>query len=214
MIYLDSADDGDAVTAADLGLIAGITTNPTLMIATGRAPLEQLRRLLERFPSGPIYYQVQAADLETGLAEAEQARALDPERVVLKLPAVREHYRLAARLTARGARCAMTAVYTPAQALLARQVGAGAVIAYGDRALRLQDGGAQLISSLAAALPGRDGAPRRPRIIAASLKSPDQVVRTVTDGADAVTLPLAVIEAMIRDPLTEQAVAEFAAAAR
>jgi transaldolase len=212
MIYLDSADEADVRVAADLGLISGITTNPTLMAACGDSAVRQLERLLDCFP-GPIFYQVHTLDLDGAFAEANRARSLDPDRVVLKLPAVREHFRLAARLSREGIRFAVTAVYTPAQALLAAQAGAEWIILYVDRARRLQ-GGEDLTSRLSRALTAPDGRRLPARIMAASLKTPAQAVGALADGADAVTLPLTVIEAMITDPLTERAVAEFSAVAR
>jgi transaldolase len=213
MIYLDSADEADVRVAADLGLISGITTNPTLMATCGDSAVRQLERLLECFP-GPIFYQVHTLDLDGAFAEANRARSLDPDRVVLKLPAVREHFRLAARLSREGIRFAVTAVYAPAQALLAAQAGAEWIIPYVDRARRLQEGGEELTSLLSRALTAPDGRRLPTRIMAASLKTPAQAVGALADGADAVTLPLTVIEAMITDPLTERAVAEFSAVTR
>lgn len=212
MIYLDSASTADATLAAELGYVAGITTNPTLMATTGGDPLAQLQRLLDMFGAGSVFYQL--TDLAAPRQEAEQALAAGTGRVVLKVPATRDMFRLVARMLDDGvqdARFAVTALYTPAQALLAAQVGAEWIIPYVDRASRLLDGGGGLVAALAAVLARTSGGTR---ILAASIKSPDQAVQAVLDGAHAVTMPIEVVTALSEHGLTEQAVAEFAAATR
>lgn len=206
MIYLDSADPKEAAAAAELGFISGITTNPALMAKHDAPPLEQLRGLLRIFTGGPVFYQPGATEPRMAEAEARQAYEIDPTRVVLKLPARLNMYRLAAKLTKEGMSCAMTAVYSPAQAILAQQTGCRWVIPYVDRALRLMAGGEQLVPSLANVLLVSNGSVQ---ILAASLKSPEQVSRAVMDGAHAVTVPMSVLAQLADHPLSESAIAEF-----
>lgn len=204
IIYLDSASSEDAERAAQLCYVTGITTNPTLMAAAGRPPLDQLTCLLESFP-GPVFYQLTCLDAELGRREATQAIERDPGRVVLKIPARADLFGMAAALVREGAACAMTAVYSPAQALLAAQVGASWVILYVDRARRLIDGNEDLVRQMAAVLARQHST----KILGASIKSPDQAVRTIVGGAHAITMPLPIIEQMADHPLSERAIDEF-----
>jgi transaldolase len=205
-ILLDSASLDDAAAAASLGFIGGITTNPALMRRETGRPLEHLARLLEVFPDGPVCYQ---PTVNTPAAMEEQARAaaaLAPDRVVAKLPATLDAVSLAAALREDGIDSALTAVYSPAQALLAHEAGCIWIIPYVDRAAR-HSAGAVVVEQ--AALLEQLDSPTR--ILAASLKTPQQVVETILDGAHDVTAPLEVIRALPAHPLTESAVREFAA---
>ena len=140
-ILLDSASLDDAAQAAELGFVRGITTNPALMARETGEPLAHLERLLAVFPGGPVCYQPTRTSYAGMDAEARAAAALAPDRVVAKLPATLEAVRLATALTGDGVRCALTAVYSPAQALLAHEAGCVWIIPYVDRAARHSAGG-------------------------------------------------------------------------
>jgi transaldolase len=208
-ILLDSASVDDAAAAAELGFIHGITTNPALMARETKEPLAHLERLLTAFPSGPVCYQPTRTTYAEMNDEARAAAALAPERVVAKLPATLEAIKLAGALTDDGIRCALTAVYSPAQALLAHETGCVWIIPYVDRAARHSDGGPAVVDSLAAVLARLQSSTR---ILAASLKSAPQVVDAILHGAHDVTAPLEVLRGLPSHPLTESAVREFAAA--
>jgi len=205
-ILLDSASLDDAAAAAGLGFVSGITTNPALMARETKEPLAHLARLLEAFPDGPICYQPTLSTPEVMEEQARAAAALAPGRVVAKLPATLEAITLATALGADGIDSALTAVYSPAQALLAHEAGCMWVIPYVDRAARHSAGA--VVLEQAALLERLDSATR---ILAASLKTAPQVVEAILDGAHDVTAPLDVIRALPAHPLTESAVREFAA---
>jgi len=205
-ILLDSASVDDAAAAARLGFVRGITTNPALMARETREPLAHLERLLEAFPTGPVCYQPTLSTPEVMDDEARAAAALAPDRVVAKLPATLDAITLAAALRADGIRCALTAVYSPAQAMLAHEAGCDWVIPYVDRAARHSAGA--VVIELAEMLEQLDSPTR---ILAASLKTAPQVVEAVLDGSHDVTAPLDVIRGLPAHPLTESAVREFAA---
>ena len=205
MIYLDSADAADARRAAQLAYVRGITTNPKLMAESGRQPLEQLEALLEAFPAGPVFFQPSSPEAAT----TELAEALKlGERVVAKLPAQAQMFALGTDLARDGVTVAYTAVYSPAQALVAASADATWVIPYVDRAARLRPD-SPVVAAIADVL---RAAGSSVRVLAASIKSPQQAVESVMQGADAVTAGLAVLEALAHDPLTESAVDEFARA--
>ncbi len=206
MIYLDSADADDARRAAQLAYVHGITTNPKLMAESGRQPLEQLRVLLEAFPTGPVFFQPGSPDRAT--TELAEALKLGEQRVVAKLPAQAQMFALGTDLARDGVTVAYTAVYSPAQALVAAGAEATWVIPYVDRAARLRPD-SPVVAAIADVLRAAGSCVR---VLAASIKSPQQAVESVMQGADAVTAGLAVLEALAHDPLTESAVDEFAGA--
>ncbi len=207
-VLLDSASVDDAAVAAELGFVHGMTTNPALMAGETKEPLAHLERLLTAFPGGPICYQPTRTSYAEMNDEARAAAALAPDRVVAKLPATLDAIKLAAALTDDGIRCALTAVYSPAQALLAHEVGCIWIIPYVDRAARHSDGGLAVVDSLAAILARLQSSTR---ILAASLKSSPQVVASILHGAHDITAPLEVLRGLPAHPLTESAVREFAA---
>ena len=206
MIYLDSADADDARRAAQLAYVHGITTNPKLMAESGRLPLEQLEALLDAFPAGPVFFQ--PGSPEGAATELAEALKLGEQRVVAKLPAQAQMFALGTDLARDGVAVAYTAVYSPAQALVAASAEATWVIPYVDRAARLRPD-SPVVAAIADVL---RAAGSSVRVLAASIKSPQQAVESVMQGADAVTAGLAVLEALAHDPLTESAVDEFARA--
>ncbi len=208
-ILLDSASLEDAATAAELGFVSGITTNPALMARETSQPLAHLDGLLAVFPRGPICYQPTGGTFSQILDEARAASARAPQRVVIKLPATLEAIRVATPLAGEGISCALTAVYSPAQALLAHETGCKWVIPYVDRAARQSVGGLVVVDALAAVLERLQSGTR---ILAASLKNAPQVVDAILHGAHDVTAPLDVLLGLPAHPLTESAVREFAAA--
>jgi transaldolase len=208
-ILLDSASLDDAAVAAELGYVSGITTNPALMARETKEPLDHLERLLAIFPKGPVFYQPTRTSYAQMNDETRSAVALAPDRVVAKLPATLDAIRLAAALKEDGVRCALTAVYSPAQALLADETGCVWIIPYVDRAARHSSGGYEVVDGLAAMLVQLRSSTR---ILAASLKSARQVVDSILHGSHDITAPLAVLRSLPAHSLTESAVHEFAAA--
>ena len=208
-ILLDSASVEDAAAAAELGFVRGITTNPALMARETKEPLVHLERLLAAFPEGPVCYQPTRTSFVEMRDEARAAASVARDRVVAKLPATLDGVRLAGVLKGAGIRCALTAVYSPAQALLAHEAGCIWIIPYVDRAARHSDGGLTVVDSLAAMLARLQSSTR---ILAASLKRSAQVSDSILHGAHDVTAPLDVLRGLPAHPLTESAVREFAAA--
>jgi transaldolase len=203
-ILLDSASLDDAVRAAHLGFVRGITTNPALMRRETADPLRQIAELLRAIDFPEVYYQPTGAygPLQH---EAEKAFALHEERVILKLPATPGGAALASVMVRLGARVSLTAAQAPHAMTVAESIGCVAVIPYVDRALRDLRIDARLIRSLAQVRRGST------RIVAASVKNAGQFVQAYQDGADAVTAPLAVLDDLLRHPAGLEAERDFAA---
>lgn len=207
-LYLDSADLDDVRRAMALGFVYGVTTNPTLIARTGRPGLDVLRDLIE-LTTGPIFYQVTAPTIEGCIAQAHEASAMAPYRVIVKIPATTDYIGMAAALANEGLSCAVTAVSSPAQAYLAAQARADYVAPYVNRLTRHLGDGIAILREIAGVLQGT-----RTRILAASLKTPEEVVAALLAGAHDVTLPLDVILAMGEHPLSQQAIEDFNASMR
>jgi TalC/MipB family fructose-6-phosphate aldolase len=201
-LYVDSALLDEVAGACEALPIQGVTTNPSLLLAAierGQrlGDVDVLRELL-RVCTGRVFMQPSAA--------AERYLAQDPARVVLKLPMTALGVQAGLALHAAGAPIAFTATYTLAQAYLAAMTGAQWVIPYFCRLRRAGTDASERISGMAGLL-----ARQHPdtRVLAASLKSPADVVEATVAGAHDVTAPPEVIRALVHDPLSEQAVAQF-----
>ena len=204
MIYLDSAIIEEAKTAVNLGWIKGITTNPTLLKKSPLSPEATLTQLTTISP-GELYYQLCATDFEGMVAEAKQAKAIIGNKIVLKIPATDLGFRVTAHLSSEIA-CSVTAIYSPAQAAIAKEAGAKYAIAYVNRATRLLGDGLALVRQMANILHGSST-----EILAASIKSPQEAADTLQAGAHHLTLPLSVLQQMATHELSSKTVDEFRA---
>jgi len=209
-LLLDSASADDARRSAALGFVVGITTNPSLMARTGRRPADVIAELCDVHP-GMVFYQPVADTLRDREAEVRRFAALRPGRVGLKLPSTPDNFVLAARLSSEGFVVGMTAIFGAAQVYLACQTGVHYVVPYVNRSTRLLGDGAALVREMRTVI---EACQAPVEIVAASVKTLAEVIATVTAGAHSLTLPLALIEELGRHELSDQAVNEFAAAAR
>ena len=202
-IYLDSAIISEAQAASKFGWISGITTNPTLLAKTNLPPDTTLKKLAQLI-SGEIYYQLMASDFEGMVAEGKAAFALIGRQTVLKVPATAAGFQTVAYLSPE-IPCAVTAIYGASQAAVSAAAGAKYAIAYVNRATRLLGDGFALVRDMASVLRGSNT-----EILAASVKSPAEAVATLQAGADHLTLPFDVLQAMAVHELSQQTVDEFA----
>ncbi len=204
MIYLDSALVEEAQTAVAMGWVKGITTNPTLLNKSELSPPECLKQLAAISP-GELYYQLCATDFAGMVTEARKAQEIIGDKLVLKIPATELGFRVTAHL-AQEITCSVTAVYSPAQAALASEAGAKYAIAYVNRATRLLGDGLALVRAMSDVLNNS-----QTEILAASLKSPEEAAATLQAGADHLTVPMSILQAMTTHELSEKTVAEFLA---
>lgn len=204
-IFADSADTDEVKRAMDLGFIYGVTTNPVLIARSGKEARQVIAELGEICP-GPIFHQVAAGSTEEMLAEAKAFSALLPQRLVVKVPCTLEGLRLVSQI-GEEIPCAVTAIFTTAQTYLACQAGARYVIPYVNRLTRASGDSPALVKTMREIVSESEV-----EIVAASLKSPQEVISALLSGAHHVTAPLKVIEEMAEDPLTAEALAQFAAA--
>lgn len=201
-LYLDSADVDDARRAAALGFVAGATTNPLLIARSGRPAEKVVADLCAALP-GAIFHQVTALPGPALDDEIARFRAIS-ERVAFKIPCTLDYLQALHTLARQNVTCAVTAVYSPAQAYIAAEAGARYVIPYVNRATRLCGDGSALVAELAAILNGRSC-----EILAASIKDPAEAAATLLAGAMHLTLPWDVLAALAAHRLTDLALEEF-----
>ncbi len=202
-IYLDSAIASEAEVASQMRWVKGITTNPTLL-AKSELPPETTLKKLAALTSGPVFYQLMASDFEPMLAEGRKAFEIVGEQIVLKIPATAIGFQVVACLSPE-ITCSVTAIYSAAQAAVAREAGAKIAIAYVNRATRLLGDGIALVRDMASVLSGSNT-----EILAASIKSPQEAAAALQAGAHHLTLPLSMLQAMATHELSEKTIAEFA----
>jgi len=201
-LYLDSAILDEIKEAFSWGWVSGVTTNPALLGKSEVKPEERLKAIAN-LVDGEIFYQLMAETPEGMYLEAHRARDILGKKLVVKIPATAVGFRSCARLTPEFS-CAMTAVYSPAQALLATESGARYVIVYFNRAASLM-GDADLLTSACSQVLA-DGLTE---LMAASIKSIDDAVSAVKAGAMHLTLPFDVLKTLPENDLTRESVLEF-----
>jgi transaldolase len=207
-LFLDSADVKEAERAMQMGFVAGVTTNPTLMARTGRSAYDVISELCS-LCQGPVFHQLAASSLPEMCEEAERFHAISPGRVVMKIPCNLTGLHLASQLSD-AIPCALTAVFSAAQTYLACETAARYVIPYVNRATRLCGDGIALVYQMAGIV---ERAGSGAEVVAASLKTPSEVVEAILNGAHHVTIPLQLIEEMAEHKLSALAIQEFAQAA-
>ena len=192
--FIDTANVEEIRKANDMGVIAGVTTNPSLIAKEGRDYAETLAEIAT-IVDGPISGEVKATttDAETMVKEGEAIYALDPKHMVVKIPMTAEGLKAIKALSAKGIPTNCTLIFSANQALLddISQPGIELIQSIHDMFLNYPDIETQ--------------------IIAASVRNPIHVTDCALAGADIATVPYKVIEQMIHHPLTDQGIEKFKA---
>ena len=203
-IYIDSAILKEVEAAQSLGWVRGVTTNPILLARAGADPGEVLSALAQlKFEQ--LFYQLVSPTLESMYLEAKLIAKIAGNTLVLKLPPNQTGFQFTSRYGNQFL-CCVTAVYSPAQALVAREAGARYVAVYVNRATRLMGNGYQLVEDVTNMLRGS-----QTELIAASIKSSEEACLSVLAGAQHLTLPFSVLTGLMSHPLSEETLAEFRA---
>ncbi len=210
-VFLDSASPEEAKVAFKMGFVHGITTNPRLLAQVGGDP-EAVFRELCRVSTGPVCYQLTAASLKERQEEGKKFYNIHPKKVVLKIPCTTENLSLMAHLHFNhGIPCAATAVFSPAQGLLACEAGARYLIPYVNKVTAQGGSGPALVTKLANLCRATG---KGAEVLAASLKTPDDVVEAVLAGAAHVTVPFDLLNQLGGHPSSDEAIREFAEPAK
>lgn len=203
-IFLDTANLEEIRSAVSLGVVDGITTNPTLIARENRSREELITEIL-RLVNGPISVEVLATDVEGMVAEGQEIAAIHPN-IVVKLPVTEAGLAATHRLSHLGVRVNVTLIFQPLQALLAAKAGAAYVSPFLGR---LDDIGHEGIEILPQIREIFDRYGFDCQILAASLRHPIHVLEAALNGADCATMPYAVFQRLWRHPLTDEGLAKF-----
>lgn len=208
-LYLDSADRAALAPLLETGLFAGVTTNPLVLQRAGvrLADVPALVEWLLARCSREVFVQTTAGGVDEIVREGRGLRALS-DRLVVKIPASTDGLTAARRLADDGVPVLITAVFHARQALLADAAGAAWIAPYLGRMDAAGMHGREQILRMRALLRGTGT-----RILVASIKDAEQVTDLAVLGVDTFTIGPAVATQLLREPLTEAAVAEFARAA-
>ncbi len=206
--FIDTANVEDIRKANDMGVICGVTTNPSLIAKEGRDFNEVIREITS-IVDGPISGEVKATtvDAEGMIKEGREIAAIHPNMVV-KIPMTAEGLKAVKVLSAEGIKTNVTLIFSANQALLAARAGATYVSPFLGRLDDISHPGIDLIRAIADIF-GIYGF--ETEIIAASVRNPIHVTDCALAGADIATVPYDVIANMIKHPLTDQGIAKFQA---
>ncbi|HAI86570.1 MAG TPA: fructose-6-phosphate aldolase [Firmicutes bacterium] len=205
-LFIDSANIEEVRQAADMGIISGVTTNPSLVAREGR-DFHQVVMEICQLVDGPVSAEVISLEAEAMVQEAVEIAAWSPN-VVVKIPMTVEGLKAVRNLTARGISTNVTLVFSSNQALLAARSGATYVSPFVGRLDDISSDGMSVVAETAAIFDMHD---IDTQIIAASIRHPLHVTRAALAGADIATVPYAVLMQMAKHPLTDAGVARFIA---
>lgn len=204
--FVDTADVNEIREAVALGVVDGVTTNPSLASKTGR-PFEELIREICDIVDGPISAEVVATDREGILREAHQLAGIHPN-VVVKVPLIPEGIAAVRALSEEGIRTNVTLCFSAVQALLAAKAGATYVSPFLGRLDDVGHVGMELIHDIRLIY---DNYGFTTQILAASLRHPLHVHEAAKAGADVGTLPVKVLRQLFQHPLTDLGLEKFLA---
>ncbi|MCI6305261.1 MAG: fructose-6-phosphate aldolase [Subdoligranulum sp.] len=208
--YIDTANVDEIRAANDMGIIAGVTTNPSLIAKEGRDYAETLKEIAS-IVDGPISGEVKATtkDAATMIEEGKAIYALDPKHMVVKIPMTTEGLKAIKALSALGIPTNCTLIFSANQALLAARAGATYVSPFLGRLDDINEDGIPLIETISEMFSNYPDI--ETQIICASVRTPVHVTACALAGADIATVPYKVLMQMTKHPLTDQGIEKFIA---
>lgn len=206
--FVDTAIVEEIKKASAMGVICGVTTNPSLIAKSGRNFQEVIREITE-IVDGPISGEVKAStqDAEGMIREGREIAGIHPNMVV-KIPMTIEGLKAVKVLSAEGIRINVTLIFTANQALLAARAGAAYVSPFLGRLDDVSVPGIELVKTISEIFHLYD---IQTEIIAASIRNPIHVIDCALAGADIATIPYSVIEQMTKHPMTDAGIEKFIA---
>ena len=204
--FIDTANLDEIRKGLEMGMVDGVTTNPSL-VAKESKPFEEILQEICAIVDGPVSAEVVSLDAD-GMCKEGRVLAAMSDNIVIKIPMIVEGLKAVKRLTAEGIKTNVTLVFSSAQALLAAKAGATYVSPFVGRLDDIGEQGMDLISDIMTIYRnyGYDS-----EVIVASVRNPLHVLDAAMIGADIATIPYKVIEQLAKHPLTTTGVAQFLA---
>ena len=207
-IFIDTANVDEIRRANDLGVICGVTTNPSLIAKEGRNFVEVVKEITE-IVDGPISAEVISLEADAMVKEALKLyETINNSNLVIKIPMCAEGLKATKRLSAMGIKTNVTLIFSTAQALLAAMAGATYVSPFVGRLDDIGYEGIELVEDIVKIfrLYGI-----KTEIISASIRSSNHVIEVARVGSDIATIPYKIIESMIKHPMTDNGIQRFLA---
>ena len=208
--FIDTANLGDIREAHALGILDGVTTNPSLMAKEGIGGKDRVLahyKAIADIVQGPVSAEVIATDLAGMLAEAEELIEVDPN-IVVKVPMIKDGVKAIKALSDRGIKTNCTLVFSAGQAILAAKAGATYVSPFVGRLDDVSTDGLALIQDIVTIYTNYG---YETQVLAASIRHPMHIIECARMGADVITSPLGPILALLNHPLTDKGLAQFLA---
>ena len=202
--FIDTANIEEIKKANAIGIIDGVTTNPSLMAKEGKDPVQVLRTICG-VVDGPVSAEVVGLTAEVMIKEAK-ALARIHKNIVVKIPMIEEGLKAVKKLSGVGIKTNVTLVFSPVQALLAAKAGASYVSPFVGRLDDISHDGMELVGQIVDIY---ENYLFETEVIVASVRNPLHVVDAARIGADIATIPYAVISQLIRHPLTDIGLNKF-----
>jgi transaldolase len=203
-LFIDTGSLKEVESLVPLGIIDGVTTNPSLMAKEGGDPRAITKKICQ-VVKGPVSAEVIATDYAGMVAEGRDLAKID-EHIVVKVPFTRDGVRAVHTLSSEGIRVNVTLIFSPTQALFAAKVGAAYVSPFVGRLDDIASNGMGLIAQLVEIF---DAYRFKTEILVASVRSPMHIVEAARMGAHICTCPASVIEACFKHPLTDIGLEKF-----
>lgn len=204
--FIDSANLAEIREANDLGVLDGVTTNPTLVAKEGKEFIPLLKEILA-IVDGPVSAEVISTDFDGMMKEAHDLAKLH-KNIVVKVPLIKEGLKAVKALTSEGIKTNVTLCFSPTQALLAAKAGATYISPFVGRLDDIATNGMELIGQIVQIYNNYD---YQTEVLVASVRHPLHVVEAGLIGAHVCTIPFKVIDQLIRHPLTDMGLERFLA---
>ncbi len=205
-IFLDTANVKEIQEAAAMGLLDGVTTNPSLVAKEGRSFRDVLQEIC-RIVDGPISAEVVSVEADAMVAEGRELAKIH-KNIVVKVPLIPEGLKATKRLSSEGIKVNVTLCFSPTQALLAAKAGAWCVSPFIGRLDDISADGMELIRQIVAIYKNYDF---KTYVLVASVRHPQHVVEAALAGGHIATIPYAVFQQLFKHPLTDIGLKKFLA---
>ena len=202
--FVDTADVAAIAELNDLGMVDGVTTNPSLILKSGRDILEVTKEICG-IVSGPVSAEVVALDAETMISEGRKLAAIAPN-ITVKVPLTWDGLKACKVLSGEGKMVNVTLCFSVNQALIAAKAGATFISPFVGRLDDINLDGLELISDIRQVY---DNYGYETQILAASIRTVNHVTQCALVGADVMTAPPSVIKSLANHPLTDNGIAQF-----
>jgi transaldolase len=204
--FLDTANVKEIHEAASLGLLDGVTTNPSLVAKEGRSFKEMLIEIC-KIVEGPISAEVVSVEANAMVKEGKELAKIH-KNIVVKVPLIAEGLKATKKLAAEGIKVNVTLCFSPTQALLAAKAGAWCVSPFIGRLDDISSNGMELIRQILTIYRNYDF---KTLVLVASVRHPQHVVEAALAGGHICTMPFAIFQQMVKHPLTDNGLKKFLA---